>query len=77
MVYRMYYAPSDLKTALDVVSQFNVRVIAGGTDFFPSLKPGQIPTEILDVTGIAGPSQHYTKYGWNSDWVCRYMVSNH
>ena len=53
MVYRMYYAPSDLKTALDVVSQFNVRVIAGGTDFFPSLKPGQIPTEILDVTGIA------------------------
>ena len=36
----MYSKPLDLEEALLVLKNSNPKVIAGGTDFYPSLKPG-------------------------------------
>nr|WP_299988703.1 FAD binding domain-containing protein [uncultured Ruegeria sp.] len=49
-----YSQPSLLPDALDILTQAGVRVIAGGTDFYPALKAGQHPDNLLDVTRIDG-----------------------
>ncbi len=48
----MYHAPSDLNDALNIARGFDGKIIAGGTDVFPSAQQGKPPSAILDVTGI-------------------------
>ncbi|AKS45155.1 CO or xanthine dehydrogenase, FAD-binding subunit [Octadecabacter temperatus] len=48
----MYYAPSELQTALEVASYLEGKVVAGGTDVFPTAQQGKMPNTFLDVTGI-------------------------
>ena len=50
----MYTQPLDLEEALLVLRNSNPKVIAGGTDVYPALKPGFCPSEFLDVTRIHG-----------------------
>lgn len=49
-----YYAPTALDDALDLLAPQNLDVVAGGTDFFPSLPPGGPKRSLLDVTRIDG-----------------------
>ena len=50
----MYSQILDLEEALLVLKNSNPKVIAGGTDFYPSLKSGLCPSEFLDVSRICG-----------------------
>lgn len=50
----MYKQPLDLDEALLVLSNSNPKVIAGGTDVYPALKPGLCPSEFLDVSRVDG-----------------------
>ncbi len=49
-----YSQPSLLPDALGLLKQAGTRVIAGGTDFYPALRAGQQPDNLLDVTRIDG-----------------------
>lgn len=49
-----YLAPSKLIDALALLGSTGARVVAGGTDYFPSMAPGRVDENILDVTGIDG-----------------------
>ena len=46
-----YSAPHSLNDALEAAGR-EAKIVAGGTDFFPSLKPGKSPQRILDVTRV-------------------------
>ncbi|WP_227268390.1 FAD binding domain-containing protein [Roseobacter weihaiensis] len=46
--------PDNLELALDALKTRAFRVIAGGTDVFPAVQQGQLPSAFLDVTRIAG-----------------------
>ena len=52
-----YHRPTDLASALQIVAQTGGKVIAGGTDVYPSAQQGQHPDFYLDVTGIDGFSE--------------------
>ncbi len=47
-----YHAPRTAADALALVRDHSPRIVAGCTDFYPSLERGQGPDTILDVTGI-------------------------
>ncbi|MEP5729845.1 MAG: xanthine dehydrogenase family protein subunit M [Sulfitobacter sp.] len=49
-----YHSPTDLELALDLVSQGPGKIVAGGTDVYPSAKQGEHPSYYLDVTRIPG-----------------------
>ncbi|MEX0368859.1 MAG: xanthine dehydrogenase family protein subunit M [Ruegeria sp.] len=49
-----YFAPTELDEALDRLSAGQVRIVAGGTDFYPSRAEGAPQTDLLDITRIAG-----------------------
>ncbi|WP_282048187.1 FAD binding domain-containing protein [Sulfitobacter mediterraneus] len=49
-----YHNPTDLASALETLTRQGGKIVAGGTDVYPSAKQGQQPTFFLDVTGIAG-----------------------
>lgn len=38
--------------ALDILSNSDIRVLAGGTDLYPGLRDRQAPQQLLDITGI-------------------------
>lgn len=46
--------PHTLQAALDVLNQPSMKIVAGGTDVFPTTTQGRMPRSILDVTRIAG-----------------------
>ena len=48
----MYHAPTRLNDALRTLSEEGGKVIAGGTDVYPSAQQGQMPDSFLDVTRI-------------------------
>lgn len=50
----MYHAPTELQDALGLLQQQNSKIVAGGTDVYPSMQQGQQPTTFLDVTRIGG-----------------------
>ena len=50
----MYSQILDLEEALLVLKNSNPKVIAGGTDVYPSLKSGFCPSEFMDVSRICG-----------------------
>jgi CO/xanthine dehydrogenase FAD-binding subunit len=47
-----YYSPIDLPSALDIIKDRAHKIVAGGTDVYPSMKQGQTPSSFLDVTRI-------------------------
>ncbi|MDE2790085.1 MAG: xanthine dehydrogenase family protein subunit M [Paracoccaceae bacterium] len=47
-----YQAPKSLREALDVLDGGGHRIVAGGTDVFPSLSDRPPPRRLLDVTGL-------------------------
>lgn len=47
-----YYHPNSLDAALEFAAQSDGKVVAGGTDVYPSAKPGVGPAFFLDVTRI-------------------------
>ncbi|MEX0277530.1 MAG: xanthine dehydrogenase family protein subunit M [Ruegeria sp.] len=68
-----YSQPSLLPDALCLLKQAGVRVIAGGTDYYPALQPGRQPDNILDITRIDGfsdivQSEGATRFGAAVTW---------
>lgn len=60
-----YLAPKQTGTALAFLRDQNPKIIAGCTDFFPGLAPGQAHENILDVSAIADLSGiTVTQTGW-------------
>ncbi|MBL4749687.1 MAG: xanthine dehydrogenase family protein subunit M [Amylibacter sp.] len=60
-----YLEPKTLDHALEMLGQSRVSLIAGGTDFFPSMGEGAVTGDLLDLTRIAelqGITE--TKQGW-------------
>ncbi len=49
-----YHCPTELNSALQLISQHQSTVIAGGTDVFPAEKQGHTPETLFDVTRIDG-----------------------
>lgn len=47
-----YEIPTDLETALQLYAVKGSRIIAGGTDLYPSAKQGQSPRKLIDLTAI-------------------------
>jgi CO/xanthine dehydrogenase FAD-binding subunit len=47
-----YHRPHHLNAALDIAADPAHRIVAGGTDFFPSAQQGQMAPLILDITAI-------------------------
>lgn len=47
-----YHNPTDLASALDLATQGAGKIVAGGTDVYPSARQGELPAFYLDVTRI-------------------------
>lgn len=47
-----YNLPTDLDAALALVADYGGKIIAGGTDVFPSAQQGQMPRNLLDITAV-------------------------
>lgn len=47
-----YSLPTDLDTALKIIAERGGKIIAGGTDVFPTARQGHTPRDLLDVTAI-------------------------
>ena len=50
----MYLQPQNLNEALSMLQESNPKVIAGGTDVYPTLSTGHQLAKFLDVTRIHG-----------------------
>lgn len=48
-----YHRPTDLKDALDILANTDARILAGGTDIFPTHSGRELHGDVLDITGIA------------------------
>ncbi|MEP5761296.1 MAG: xanthine dehydrogenase family protein subunit M [Litoreibacter sp.] len=48
-----YHYPTDLASALDIAARSASKIVAGGTDVYPSQRQGERPEFYLDVTRIA------------------------
>ncbi len=51
-----YHRPFDLASALDLLTQSGGKIVAGGTDVYPSAQQGIQPSYYLDVTAVSGLS---------------------
>ena len=49
----MYARPKNIEEALFTLASDNWKVLAGGTDLFPSLKEGSVNFNILDISALA------------------------
>ena len=49
----MYARPKNIEEALSTIASDNWKVLAGGTDLFPSLKEGSVNFNILDISALA------------------------
>ena len=47
-----YEIPTDLETALQLYAVKGSRIIAGGTDVYPSSQQGHSPRNLIDLTSI-------------------------
>ncbi len=50
----VYSQPGSLSDALTLLEDAGTRIVAGGTDFYPAMAPGQHPSHILDVSRVGG-----------------------
>ena len=69
-----YFTPESLEDALALVAEGEAKIICGGTDFFPSLKQGQTPERIIDVSRIrelrdVRESRHGWRIGAGVKWA--------
>ena len=69
-----YYFPKSLIEALDILDRNDSRIVAGGTDFFPSLIRGRALNHIVDLTGIKDlkgivPSKSGWRIGAATSWT--------
>lgn len=51
-----YETPTDLETALELYAVKGSRIVAGGTDLYPSAKQGHSPRKLIDLTNISALS---------------------
>ncbi|PCJ09709.1 MAG: xanthine dehydrogenase [Rhodobacteraceae bacterium] len=58
-----YFAPTSLNDALALMASENLKIIAGGTDFFPTRAPAPLQQSLLDVTRI----DELAGFGWTDD----------
>lgn len=49
-----YHSPTDLDLALEIAAQPFGKIVAGGTDVYPSAKKGVVPEFFLDLTRLRG-----------------------
>jgi CO/xanthine dehydrogenase FAD-binding subunit len=49
---RMYYRPTQLTEALEILSSQAVTILAGGTDFYPSRVDRPIDAQVLDISRV-------------------------
>lgn len=47
-----FYSPTDLDLALEIAAQPSGKIVAGGTDVYPSAKKGTVPDFFLDLTKL-------------------------
>ncbi len=47
-----FHSPATLSEALDLLAGSNATVLAGGTDFFPSLKQGAVPETLINIARL-------------------------
>lgn len=47
-----YFHPTELNSALEFLAEYGCKIIAGGTDVFPSAQQGHTPRNLLDITAI-------------------------
>ena len=60
-----YAAPEKLEEALEVLSAGQVRILAGGTDFYPALRDRPLAFDTLDISRIEGlRGIELTDRGW-------------
>ena len=69
-----YYFPKSLTEALDILDRYDSLIVAGGTDFFPSLIRGRALNRIVDLTGIKdlkgiAPSKSGWRIGAATSWT--------
>lgn len=70
----MYHSPVKLVEALQIVACGNGKIVAGGTDLYPSAQQGKSPDFFLDVTRIQGldaisASDHGVRIGSAVTWT--------
>ena len=49
-----YFSPNVLSEALELIADGEGKIVAGGTDVYPSAKQGAVPPFYVDVTRISG-----------------------
>jgi CO/xanthine dehydrogenase FAD-binding subunit len=49
-----YLAPLRIEDALGLLAGGNVKILAGGTDFYPALRDRQVASDTIDISRIAG-----------------------
>ncbi len=49
----MYFRPSTLNEAVDVLAAQGGQILSGGTDFFPALGDRPAPDRVVDISGLA------------------------
>lgn len=49
-----YHSPTELSAALQIAAETGGKIVAGGTDVFPSAQQGITPHHYLDVTRVSG-----------------------
>ncbi len=69
-----FYRPTSLAEALTIRASEPVKILAGGTDFYPSLRDRPVTFPVLDVTAI-NDLRHiereggYVSIGANATWT--------
>ena len=49
-----YHSPTDLASALEFVGLAGSRIVAGGTDLYPSARQGVRPKHYVDISRVDG-----------------------
>lgn len=69
----MYFRPDTLDEAVHVIASSGGQVLAGGTDFFPSLGDRQVSGTVVDISGLdelkgVVPEPEYIRIGGMTTW---------
>ncbi len=69
-----FYRPTSLAEALTIRASESVRILAGGTDFYPALRDRPVTFPVLDVSAVEGlrhveRDNGYISIGANATWT--------